>query len=200
MRQKSTNSIFSKGFWATAAGEFHNPKSLIFAGLTIALGTVLSSLYIPIGLNLRITFSYLVIIFASMILGPVVGLATGFAYDLISFLIFPSGEFFLGYTLSTMLEFFIYGLFLYRSQLSILRIFIMKLIVNFGIHTILGSLWSKILFNKGYYYFFTKSIIKNTLVLPVEVIMIVILMQIFLPFLVRDGLMPKQKGKRIPLI
>jgi Protein of unknown function (DUF1393). len=200
MIKESSISIYSTGFWASAAAEFHNLKSLVFAGLTIALGTVLCSIYIPVGVNLRITFVFLVLVFGSMLFGPVVGLATGLTYDLISFLLFPSGVFFPGYTLSTMLEFFIYGLFLYRSQISVLRIFLMKLIVDFAIHVGLGSLWSKILFGKGYYYYFAKSIIKNTIMLPIEVIMIVILLQIFLPVLVRESLIPKQKGKYIPFI
>lgn len=200
MIKKSTDLIYSTGFWTAAAAEFHNLKSLVFAGLTIALSTVLGSIYIPVGLNLRITFVFLVLVFGSMLFGPVVGLATGLAYDLISFLLFPSGIFFPGYTLSTMLEFFIYGLFLYRCQISVLRIFLMKLIVDFAIHVGFGSLWSKILFGRGYYYYFAKSIIKNAIMLPIEVIMIVVMLQIFLPVLVRENLVPKQKKMYIPFI
>ena len=200
MLKKSARSINSAGYWAQSAAEFHNLRSLVFAGLTVALGSVLSAFYIPVGVNLRITFTFLVLVFGSMIFGPMVGLAAGFAYDITSFIIFPSGIFFPGYTLSNMLELFIYGLFLYRRRLSIARIFFMKAIVDYGIHVGLYSLWSVILFGKGYYYFFAKSIIKNTIMLPVEVIMLVALLRLFLPFLIREGLIPAQKEKRIPFI
>ena len=200
MFKNNNVSIFSTKYWITATSEVHNLKSLVLAGLTIALGTVLGSIYIPVGINLRISFSFLILAFGSMIFGPVVGLFAGLAYDLIGFLLFPSNVFFPGYTLSTMLEFFIYWIFLYHKQITIVRIIIMKAIVNFIIHVGLGSLWSKILFGKGYYYYFAKSIIKNTLMLPIEVIMLVTLLQIFLKILVHEGLIPKQKGKYIPFI
>ncbi|WP_123053380.1 folate family ECF transporter S component [Clostridium sp. JN-1] len=200
MIKNSIDSIFTTGYWTAAAAEVHKLRSLVFAGLTIALGTVLSSIYIPVGINLRISFSFLVVAFGSMIFGPVVGLFTGLAYDLIGFVILPSNIFFPGYTLSTMLEFFIYGIFLYHSQISVLRIFVMKFLVNFIIHVGLGSLWSAILFGKGYYYFFVKSLIKNTIMLPIEVIMLVALLQVFLHILVREGFIPKQKGKYIPIV
>ncbi|QAT40969.1 folate family ECF transporter S component [Clostridium sp. JN-9] len=200
MTKNSISPIFTSQYWITASSEFHNLKSLIFAGLTIALSAVLSSIYIPVGLNLRISFSFLVIAFGSMVFGPVVGLSAGFAYDLIGYLMVPSTVFFPGYTLSSMLEFFIYGIFLYKCQVSVLRIFLSKFIINFGIHVGLGALWSKILFNKGYYYFFIKSLVKNAIMLPIEVFMLVTLLQIFLPILAYKGIVPKQKNKYIPLI
>lgn len=200
MTKNNTFSIFTAKYWVTASSEFSNLKSIIFAGLTIALATVLSSIYIPVGLNLRISFAFLVIAFGSMVFGPVVGLAAGFAYDLIGYLMIPSTVFFPGYTLSTMLEFLIYGIFLYKCQISVLRVFLSKFIIDFGIHVGLGSLWSKILFDKGYYYFFIKSLVKNTIMLPIEVFMLVVLLQIFIPILAHEGIVPKQKSKYIPLI
>lgn len=200
MTKNSIFSIFTAKYWITASSEFNNLKSLVFAGLTIALGTVLSLIYIPVGLNLRISFAYLVIAFGSMIFGPVVGLSVGFAYDLIGYLMIPSTIFFPGYTLSTMLEFLIYGIFLYQCQVSVLRVFLSKFIIDFGIHVGLGSLWSKILFNKGYYYFFIKSIVKNAIMLPIEVFMLIALLQIFIPILAHEGIVPNQRSKYLPLI
>lgn len=200
MTKNSTFSIFTAEYWVTASSEFNNLKPIVFAGLTLALGTVLSSIYIPVGLNLRISFAFLVMAFGSMVFGPVVGLAAGFAYDLIGYFMIPSTVFFPGYTLSTMLEFLIYGIFLYKCQISVLRVFLSKFIIDFGIHVGLGSLWSKILFDKGYYYFFIKSLIKNTIMLPIEVFILVVLLQIFIPILAHEGIVPKQKSKYIPLI
>ena len=200
MTKNSTFSIFTAKYWVTASSEFNNLKPIVFAGLTLALGTVLSSIYIPVGLNLRISFAFLVMAFGSMVFGPVVGLAAGFAYDLIGYFMIPSTVFFPGYTLSTMLEFLIYGIFLYKCQISVLRVFLSKFIIDFGIHVGLGSLWSKILFDKGYYYFFIKSLVKNAVMLPIEVFMLVVLLQIFIPILAHEGIVPKQKSKYIPLI
>ena len=200
MPENRIYSIFTRKYWRGACSEFRNPRSLVFAGLTIALGTVLSSLYIPVGINLRITTAFLALALGSMIFGPVVGLSAGLAYDLIGYLFVPATVFFPGYTLSSMLEFFVYGVFLYRSKISVLRVFLCKFIVDFGIHVGLGCLWSSMLYGKGYYYFFIKSLVKNTVLFPIEVVILVALLQVFLPVLVNQGVIPKPKSKYIPLI
>lgn len=186
--EKGHVSIFTSEFWSSAANEYHNLVSLIFAGLTIAVAIVLGLLNIPVGINLHISVSFFVLMFGSMMFGPLVGLSAGMVYDIAGFLIFPSGVFFPGYTISSMLEFFIYGVFLYHSKISVLRIFLARFIVDFGIHVLLGSLWSKMLYGKGYYYFFIKGLIKNALLLPVEMIVLILMMQIFLPLLNAAGL------------
>lgn len=188
-----------KNYWINAAGEFHKLRTLAFAALIIALAAVMNTFYIPVAENLRISFTFIVMVFGSIIFGPIVGLAAGAVYDLLGFIIAPSYVFFPGYTLSSMLEFFIYGLFLYDSQITVLRIFIAKFLVDFGIHVGLGSLWSWMLYGKGYYYFFAKSLIKNSIMLPVEVIMLVAFLQILLPVLVRENILPKQKKNYISL-
>lgn len=200
MSKSGIFSIFTSKYWITASSEFRNLRSLVFAGLTIALGTVLSSLYIPVGLNLRITTAFLALALGSMIFGPIVGLSAGLAYDLIGYLFIPATAFFPGYTLSSMLEFFIYGIFLYRCKISVLRIFLCKLIVDFGIHVGLGCLWSSMLFGKGYSYFFMISLVKNAVTLPIEVVVLVVLLQIFLPVLAHQGIIPRQTKKYIPLV
>lgn len=199
MFKNKAQSVFSANYWLQTCMEIKNVRNLVIAGLCVGLATVISAFYIPVGLNLRVYFTFLVVAFGSMIFGPTVGLITGLAYDLVSYMLFPSGVFFPGYTLSTMLEFFIYGLFLYRSRISIFRVSMMKLIVNYGVHVGLGSLWSAILYKKGYLYFFAKSLIKNTLMLPIEVIMILIMLQIFIPVLSARGLISKQNQGKIPL-
>lgn len=61
--------------------------------------------------------------------------------------------------------------------------FVCKFVIDFGIHVGLGCLWSSMLYGKGYYYFFMKSLIKNAIMFPIEVFMLVTLLQIFLPVL-----------------
>lgn len=200
MSEKPKKSVLSLGYWKEAASEFKSIRSLVIAGICIALATVISSFYIPVGLNLRIYFTFIVVAFGGMTLGPVMGVAAGLAYDLVSFLIFPQGAFFPGYTLSTMLEFFIYGLFLYRARISVLRVSLMKLIINYAVHVGLGSLWSAMLYNKGYLYFAASSMVKNTILLPIEVIVILAMLKLMLPLMSKRGLMEQQDGNRIPLI
>lgn len=200
MEKISSLSIFTSKYWTTSTSELKKLRTLTFAGMIIALSIVLNSLSVPVGENLNIRFTFLIFSLGALVFGPVTGLFVGAACDILGFVLHPSGVFFPGYTLSTMLEFFIYGLFLYRSRITILKIFLAKLIVNYGIHVGLGALWSKILFNKGYLYFFANSIIKNTIMLPIEVVMLVLLLQLLLPALTHLGITQKQDCKHIPLI
>ena len=101
--------------------------------------------------------------------------------------------------LTTMLGTFIYALFLYRARVTVLRIFLAKLCTNI-LNVFLGSLWSAILYSKGYIYYMTNSMIKNTLMLPVQTLMLVVLFGALVPVLYRMGALPNQDERRLALI
>lgn len=193
-------SVFSAAYWKAAAAECHKINRLTLAALVIALSVVIGSFSIPVATNLHISFNFLVVAFGAMIYGPFVGIIAGAAIDIIGYILHPFGAFFPGYTLSSMLGCLIYALFLYRSRISVLRLFLAKLIVNFGVNVGLGCLWSAILMGKGYLFFLTNSLIKNTLMLPIETVMLAAVLQIVLPALIRAHLIQDQHSKHISLI
>jgi hypothetical protein len=121
--------------------------------------------------------------------------------DTLGFLVSNFGDpYFPGYMITAMLSGLIYGLFLFRQRLTILRLVILRLVINYGINVLLGSVWKAMLFGKGYYYYFTTGLVKNTLMLPVEIILTVAVFRLLLPTLRRSGLVPptgNEKG-RIP--
>ena len=57
---------------------------------------------------------------------------------------------------------------------------------------LLGSVWKAMLYGKGYYYYFTTGLVKNTTMLPIEVLLMVLMFQLALPALARSGLLPKE--------
>jgi ECF transporter S component (folate family) len=193
-------SVFSVAYWKTAAAELRKVNKLTLAALIIALNVVIGSFAIPVAENLHISFNFLIVACGSMIYGPLLGILAGAALDLVGYIVHPFGAFFPGYTLSSMLGCFIYGLFLYHSRISVIRIFLAKLIVNFAVNVGLGCLWSQMLFGKGYWFFLINSLIKNSLMLPIETIMLTVLLQTLLPALTRAHLIPIQNGNRISLI
>ena len=103
---------FTPAYWKLAAKEFRSLRTLAVASLLIALDVVVARFYIPVGLNLRVYFNYLVTALLSLICGPVVGIAAGFVRDTIGFLLDPSWGYFFGYTVTAMASGLIYGLFL----------------------------------------------------------------------------------------
>jgi ECF transporter S component (folate family) len=198
----TTCSSFSPEYWRSGLRELKNLRRLIFAALVIALGIVISSFFIPVGENLRIYFKFLVYCVGSAVYGPFVSLLVGAAGDTLGFLIHPSGAYFPGYLLSEMLGCLIYALFLYRKRITVLRLFLAKLIINVFVNIILGSVWSAVLYSKGFYYYFAKSAVKNLLLLPIEVIAMTALFALLIPQLERLGAIPRRpEGQKrvIPL-
>lgn len=190
---------FSAEYWRCAMDEMRNLRMLLLAALFIGVKIVISSFFIPVGDNLQIHFSFFIYSIGGMIYGPVVGLTSGFVGDILSFFIHPSGIFFPGYTLSEMLGCLIYGLFFYRTKITVTKIFFCKFSINFFINIGLGTLWSTILYSKGYLYYLAKSVVKNTLLLPIEVILLVLLFQMMLPVLSKHELIPQRQTGRLPL-
>lgn len=190
---------FSRTYWREAAGELKDLRKVMFAALMIAVCIVLARLpALRLFEGPRITWGFLARALCALVCGPVLGLVFGFAEDLLSF--FLSGgdaPFFPGYTLTTMLGVFTYALFFYRSELTIRRIFFAKLLTNIQ-NVTLGALWMAILSKKAFYVTATASAAKNTIMLPVQTLLLVMLFNALMPVLMRSGLAVWQTKKRIP--
>jgi ECF transporter S component (folate family) len=193
--------VFSARYWRAACREVTDLRRLVLAAVVCALSITISSVFIPVGSNLRIYFTFLVTSLGATVYGPVLGVMVGFVSDILGFVIHPSGAFFPGYTLSAMLGGLCYGLLLYRHRVSVVRILAAKVVINYGVNVLLGSLWSAMLYSKGYYYYFASSIVKNTLLLPLEVLVLVALFNLVLPQLARMRVIPPLPSDRrtIPL-
>ena len=191
---------FSLSYWKAAAGEVHDLRVLTLTALFIALNVVIGAFFIPVGESLRIYFTFFTKAISCCICGPVLGLFAGFVSDILGFILNPNGGFFFGYTLSSMAGYFFYAIFLYRTRITVLKLFLCKLCINLFVNLLMGSLWSAILYGKGYYYYFAKSLVKNGLLLPVEVVLLVLVFNLVRPLLTRLKLIPDQPGKAIPLI
>ncbi|MEG0272398.1 MAG: folate family ECF transporter S component [Hydrogenoanaerobacterium sp.] len=185
---------FLKEYWKSAALEVKSLRMLAVAALFVGLHVVVSAFFVPIGENLRIYASFFVTALGSFIYGPVFSVMVGFAGDILGFFIHPSGGFFPGYTLTAMVSGLCYALFLYRARLSFLRVFLCKMCVNIFINVGLGSLWSAILYGKGFYYYFVKSALKNFILLLPEVLLLVLFLRAMLPVLRRLSLVPSESS------
>lgn len=186
------SSPFSRDYWHTAAGEVKNLRKLVFAALMIAAAIALGFVSIPIAVNLKVGISFIARALAAWVCGPVLGLLYGFAEDIVGWFIKGGGPFFPGYTLNTMLGVLVYAMCFYRQNLTIWRVIIAKVITNYPISVGLGCLWSQILYGKGYLYYAAKSLVKNTLYLPIQIILLIVVFQAVTPALRRAGLISSQ--------
>ena len=198
MKNELFSSPLSPGYWPTAAGELKNLRILVFCGLMIAAAIALGLFSVPLATNLKLSVSFVARALAALVGGPVVGVIYGVAEDVLGWVLHPSGPFFPGYTLNTVLAVVVYALFFYRSRLTVWRIIAAKAIATFPISVGLGCLWSQMMYGKGYIYYLVKSLIKNTLYFPIQVLLLVIVFQALLPTMKRAGLVSDQTPENIP--
>ena len=189
-----TFSPLTPAYWADARAQLKNVRMLTLAGIITAASIVLESFPIYLlGTSLKIYFSFLVISLGCYVYGPAVGILVGFANDTLGFLISSFGEpYFPGYLITAMLSGLIYGTLLYRQRITVLRLVVVRLVINYGSNVLLGSVWKAMLYGKGYYYYFTTGLVKNTTMLPIEVLLMMLMFQLALPALARSGLLPKE--------
>ena len=192
-------SPFSPAYWRTAAKEMKNYRSLVFSALMIAACIVLSHCTIRVGEGLSVSVTFLARALCSLVCGPVMVILFGAAEDTLSFFLSTGGyPYFPGYMLTTISGCLIYALFFYRARITWRRIILAKLITNVQ-NVLLGSLWSAILYSKGYLYYMTTSAVKNALYLPLQILLLGFLFQAILPALQKQGKLPPQLPEgRIP--
>ena len=191
---------FSAAYWRDALREVKDLRKLTFAALMIAMCVVPSHIpSVPLFGEAMITWGFLARSVCALVCGPVLGVAFGFAEDILSFFLTGGGgyPFFPGYTLTTMLRVLIYALFHYRAKLNVRRVFLAKLLTNIQ-NVILGSLWSAILYKKAWAVMAVGSFWKNLIMLPFQTLLLVLLFSALLPVLRRAKLVPDQGGGRMP--
>lgn len=91
-------------------------------GLLIALDVIASSFLTIKTPIVRIGFSFVPISFTGMIFGPVLGGFGALISDIIQYLLFPSGAYLPGLSISSALSGLIYGFFLYGKRPSVFRV------------------------------------------------------------------------------
>lgn len=176
---KNQLSVLSREYWAAARAELRNVRVLAFAGLVCAIAMVLECFPIYlIGTTLKIYFSFLAVGLGCACYGPVVGMIAGAVIDTLGFLISGYGEpYFPGYLLTAVLSGLIYGLMLYRREPTVPRLIALRLVINYGSNVLLGSVWKAMLYGKGYYYYVTTGLVKNTVMIPIEVALLYLVLR-----------------------
>ena len=146
---------FSRAYWRDAVKSFRSLRGMVFAAMMIALCVVLSMSGAKIILSENLSFSptFLPRALCALVYGPVGAILFAVAEDTLGFFMgSSSGPYFPGYTLTTVLGCLWYALFFYRAKVTVLRVTLAKLITNVQ-NVLLGSLWSAILYGKGYLYY-----------------------------------------------
>lgn len=153
-------------------GTKSNTTRLVVMAFLIALEIILTrfcSINTPI---LRIGFGFLPVAMMGIMYGPLwsgIGYAIG---DVLGMMIFPSGTYFPGFTLTAFLTGFAFGLFLHNKNITWKRVLPASLIILLGVNLCLDTFWLSILMGNAFIALIPTRILKCVLMLPVHLILI----------------------------
>jgi ECF transporter S component (folate family) len=154
--------------------KFRKPIVLVLMGLFVALAVVLTRLtnwYIMP--TQRVNFAFLATSIGSLIMGPFLGALNAAVADIVGYFLFPSGgAFFPGFTITALVGGILYGLFLYKKPVTILRVAVAVLCVSLIGDLFLNSIWLSILFKAAWLPLLVGRILKTVLWYPVQVFVI----------------------------
>ena len=184
---------FSPAYWRDALADFKKVKILVFSALMVAVCVALSyARSVPIFYNIRVTWGFLGRALCAMVCGPVNALAFGFVEDTVSYFMNPDGGYNPAYVITTMLGAVTYALFLYRTRVTVARLFLAKLVTNLQ-NVFLGSLWTYLWYtDQGYWAVVGASALKNAVMLPVQALLLVVLFSAMMPVLYQMRLVPRE--------
>lgn len=158
-------------------------KRILLCALFIASCVVLGRILSIRTTIITIGFSFVPIMLGAIILGPKYSTFIATVSDVIGALLFPTGSYFFGFTITAFFTGLTYGLILYRKEFKIdknfiIRIIISSIIVTSLLNGILNTIWIGMI-NKGASKIVIPiRILKQLIMVPIKVFTIISLCKI----------------------
>ena len=160
-----------------SAKSLRDTRVVCICAIMVAMYVVLDLFQIQLAPQIVISFSFIPIAVSGWLFGIVPAMVVGGVSDILSFVIKPTGSFFPGFTVTAILTGAVFGLILYgangksvwiKSAVSKLAV---TAILNIGLNTV----WTSMLTGKAYLVLLWGRIIKNTVMLPVEIALLAVI-------------------------
>ena len=139
-------------------GAVMNTKMLVTLALLIAMEIVLNRFLSINAWNLKIGFSFVPVVLAAMLFGPIHAAIVGGVGDLVGALLFPIGAYFPGFTLTAALMGLVWGLFLHKKH-SLTNTVISVAINQLILGLFLNTYWISVLYGSAYWPLFDTRIL-----------------------------------------
>ncbi len=154
-------------------------KKIVLEALLLAMLIVLSrflSIKTPL---IKISFSFVPTMLCAIWLGPKWTVLLNVLGDLIGATLFPTGPYFVGYTITTAVAGLIYGLLLYKKESDsftekqfVIRVIISVILVSIISNMLLNTLWISITAGKAFIVLLGTRVVKELIMIPIHVIVI----------------------------
>ena len=146
-------------------------KNLTAMALLIALEIILSRFLSLSAWNTKIGFSFVPVVIAAILLGPVYAGIVGALADFVGAVLFPIGAYFPGFTLTAFLTGMVYGLFLYKRQ-SLPRILGAVAVNQFILSLLLNTLWISVLYGSPFGPLLVTRLVQSAILTVVQIVVI----------------------------
>lgn len=167
---ENTAPIKKTGRLRAAFAEVRKLRSICGTGMLTALNIVLDQFSVMLTPTLRIGLGFLPASVCGWACGPVMSGLLCAVSDVLTFMIKPRGAFNPVWTLVAFVPGLIYGLVLYRRPVSLWRTALAKALETVIVRWGLNPLCMVLLLGEGGYWFYLSSrLVKNLLLLPLEV-------------------------------
>ncbi|MCI7146179.1 MAG: folate family ECF transporter S component [Clostridiales bacterium] len=147
-------------------------QRLVIMAILITISVILTrfcSINTPI---LRIGFGFVPCAIMGIMYGPLWA-AAGYAIaDVLGMLIFPTGTFFPGFTVTAFLTGIVYGLFYHNRPVTIKSSLLPNLLVSGVLNLILDTVWLMILMGQGFWALLPTRILKCVVMFVIQVVLI----------------------------
>ncbi len=160
-------------------------RIMVKAGFLVAISIVMTRfvfIMLPLaGIQaLRISFGYVPLMLSGILFGPLVGGLTGFAADLIGFLVNPMGPYHPGFTISSTLWGVLPGLIFivlkgkntFEKSLSFKNIVIAVAITSILVSILLDTYWLSVLYGKGFLILLPTRVVASLISIPIHSVII----------------------------
>ena len=146
-------------------------RTITTLALLTAVEIVLSRFLSISAWNIKIGFSFVPVVVAAILYGPIGAGIVGALGDFVGAILFPIGAYFPGFTLTAFLTGFVFGLFLYKKQdwpRSIAAVGINQFVLSLFLNT----LWISILYGSPYVPLLATRVVQCLILTPVQLVCI----------------------------
>ena len=160
-------------------------KKIILTAVLLTMQIILSrflSVKTPI---IKISFAFVPTMLCAIWLGAKWTVCLNVLGDVIGATLFPTGPYFVGYTISTAIAGLIYGLLLYKKEpnsyskkIFILRVIISVVLVAIIVNMGLNTLWVSITTGKAFQVLFVTRVVKQLTMIPIHIVVIIFIERI----------------------
>lgn len=144
-----------------------NTRVLTTCALLVAIGVILGFFKLPITNVVEIRFQGLPIAVAGAFFGPALGGVVGGLVDVLAYVVRPTGAYFPGFTITSIMTGMIFGAFLHR-EVTLPRVLAAQCAKTLVCGILLNSLWLSMLYGNAFTAVLAARVVKEVVMIPID--------------------------------